>query len=142
MSESDIQQEINAFLDGWEDTPSRTKKAFLQLKEYLSGMQDIKLAFNARPGVTYSLRAAHPAQKDRDLFVMVDVIDDDPEDRWLSVCFYGDMITDPEEKGDFVPEGLLGEDAHCIDLEEYNDDDLSYLEARLDEAYKSASSLG
>lgn len=142
MSERDIQQELNEFLDAWEDTPNQTKKAFLQLKEYLAGMQDIKLSFNARPGVTYSLRAAHPAQKDRGLFVMVDVIDDNPEDRWLSVCFYGDMITDPEEKGDFVPEGLLGEDAHCIDVEEWSDDDLRYLEARLDEAYTSASKEG
>jgi len=29
------------------------------------------------------------------------------------------MITDPEERGDFVPEGLLGEYAHCFDIEEF-----------------------
>jgi hypothetical protein len=38
---------------------------------------------------------------------MVDVIDDDPEVRWLSVCFYGEMITDPDEAGELIPEGLL-----------------------------------
>jgi len=70
---------------------------------------------------------------------MVDVIDDDPTDRWISVCFYGAMITDPEEKGNFVPEGLLGEDAHCFDIEEPNEKDLAYVEARLDEAYQKAS---
>lgn len=68
---------------------------------------------------------------------MVDVIEDAP--RWLSVCFYGEMITDPDEQGDFVPEGLLGEDAICFDIDQYDDALLQYVEARLDEAYRSAS---
>jgi hypothetical protein len=68
---------------------------------------------------------------------MVDVIEDDP--RWLSVCFYGEMITDPEEKGDFVPEGLLGEDAVCFDVEERDEKLITYIETRLDEACQSAS---
>ena len=68
---------------------------------------------------------------------MVDVIED--VSRWLSVCFYGDMITDVEEKGDFVPGGLLGEDAVCFDLEEQNDKLVTYIEARLDEACSNAA---
>ncbi len=68
---------------------------------------------------------------------MVDVIEDDP--RWLSVCFYGDSISDPDEKGDFVPKGLLGEDAVCFDLEAYDEEDLGYLEGRIDEARLGAS---
>jgi hypothetical protein len=67
---------------------------------------------------------------------MVDVIEDNP--RWLSVCFYDEMITDPEEKGDFVPEGLLGEDAVCFDIEELDEELIRYIEIRLDEAYRSA----
>ncbi len=58
--------------------------------------QGILLDFIARPGVTYSLRAVHAEQKEKDLFVMVDVIED--VERWLSVCFFGNMITDPEER--------------------------------------------
>ena len=68
---------------------------------------------------------------------VVDVIEDDP--RWLSVCFYGEMITDPEEKGDFVPEGLLGEDAVCFDIEEREEGLVQYVQDRLDEACLSAS---
>jgi hypothetical protein len=79
----------------------------------------------------------HVNQKSRELFVMVDVIDDSP--RWLSICFYGEMIADPEEKGDFVPEGLLGEDAVCFDLEEHDGALMRYIEARMDEACRSAS---
>ena len=103
---------LEAFLDDWQDTPERTKAVFLHLKAYLEDKEGIVLDFIPRPGVTYSLRAAHANQKEKSLFVMVDVIEDDP--RWLSVCFYGDMMADPEEKGDFVPDGLLGEDAVCF----------------------------
>ena len=68
---------------------------------------------------------------------MVDVIEDDP--RWLSVCFYGDMISDPEEKGDFVPGGLLGQDARCFDINQYSEEELRYIKARMDEACTAAA---
>ena len=45
---------------------------------------------------------------------MVDIIDDDPADRWLSVCFYDELVDDPKGLGDEVPGGLLGEDAKCF----------------------------
>jgi len=67
---------------------------------------------------------------------MVDVIED--VSRWLSICFYNDMIVDPEEKGDFVPEGLLGKDAVCFDIEQLDDTFILYIESRLDEAYGKA----
>ncbi len=69
---------------------------------------------------------------------MVDVIEDTT--RWLSICFYGDMIADPEERGDFVPGGLLGEDAVCFDLEEQDETLVKYIETRLDEACTYAAS--
>ncbi|MCI5126792.1 MAG: hypothetical protein D3925_20505, partial [Candidatus Electrothrix sp. AR5] len=68
---------------------------------------------------------------------MIDVIEDNP--RWLSVCFYGDMITDPEGQGDAVPGGLLGEDAVCFDLEAWDEERVRYVEARLDEACQRAA---
>ncbi|CAN2040846.1 conserved hypothetical protein [Candidatus Magnetomoraceae bacterium gMMP-15] len=139
MSEKKIRQEINSFLEDWKDNPKQNKKAFIVLKDHLAAKSEIKFDFKARPGVSYSLRGAHVNQKNRQLFVMMDVIDDDPADRWLSVCFYGDMITDPDEEGDLVPEGLLGEDGYCFDLDELDEDKIIYLKARLDEAYDSAS---
>ena len=130
-------QALEDFINGWRETDAQTKKAFLQLKESLSAKEGVTLDFVPREGVTYSLRAAHRNQKDRTLFVMVDVIEEQP--RWLSVCFYGEMISDPEEKGDFVPQGLLGEDAACFDVEAYSPEDLDYLEARLAEAHAAAA---
>lgn len=129
--------DLNTFIDDWVETPEKSKQVFLGLKEYLENSDGVTLEFIPRPGVTYSLRAVHSAQKEKNLFVMVDVIEDDP--RWLSVCFYGEMITDPDEVGDFVPEGLLGEDAVCFDIEEKDDQLVRYVQVRLEEACTSAS---
>ncbi|MDE5879203.1 MAG: hypothetical protein K2G99_04150, partial [Desulfovibrio sp.] len=80
------------------------------------------------------------AQQGRELFVLVDVVDDEPESRWLSVCFYADMVSDPDEQGDFVPQGLLGEDALCFNLDEDSADMRDYIAARLAEAARNAAS--
>ena len=71
--------------------------------------------------------------------MLVDVVDDEPESRWLSVCFYADMITDPDEKGDYVPEGLMGEDACCFNLDEDDAAMRAYIAARLAEAVRAAA---
>jgi hypothetical protein len=134
---SETLQELQAFVDDWADTDERNKDAFVRLKSHLDAKAGVQLEYIPRPGVTYSLRAVHQNQKQRSLFVMVDVIEDDP--RWLSVCFYGDMTSDPDERGDFVPEGLLGEDAICFDIDRYDDTLLQYVEARLDEAHQNAA---
>ena len=132
-------KELNVLLETWKEPVSRSRKAFLRLKEYLEGLPDVALSFKPRPGISYSLRAAHKKQQKRTIFVMVDVIDDDPSNRWLSVCFYGDMITDPEERGDFVPGGLLGEDACCFDIDQWDEGLLSYVEKRISEAHEKAA---
>lgn len=131
--------ELNEFIAAWKNDNADIKKAFIQFKENLFKKENITFSFKGRAGVSYSLRAKHDNQKDRDLFVMVDVIDDDPKARWLSVCFYEDLLTDPEEKGDLIPEGLAGDDGYCFDLDEWVDEDVNYIEARIDEAFKNAS---
>jgi hypothetical protein len=130
-------QALNAFIEEWEETPERNKELFLHFKNYLESKENILLDFIARPGVTYSLRAAHSAQKEKELFVMVDVIEDNP--RWLSICFYNDMIGDPVSKGDVVPGGLLGEDAVCFDLEKWDEELIGSIEGHLDEASINAA---
>ncbi len=126
---------IDAFLESWDDTPEQNKQGFIRLKELLIQKEGVELEFQPRPGLTYSLRASHPRQH-RPLFVMIDVIEDQP--RWLSVCFFSDMVQDPEEKGAFVPGGLLGEDALCFDLETYTDEGVGYVAARIEEACQAA----
>lgn len=131
------EQALNTFINEWKETEAKTREVLLHFKEYLSAKDGVTLDFLPRPGVTYSLRAVHANQKEKELFVMVDVIEDDP--RWLSICFYDEMITDPDENGDWVPEGLLGEDAVCFDIEEKEDELIRYVELRLDEACRYAA---
>ncbi len=131
-------QEIEEFISLWPESSERCRDQFVRLKEHLRRLEDASLEFVARPGVTYSLRAAHPSQHDRPLFTMIDVIDDEP--RWLSACFYAEMVSDPEEQGDYVPGGLLGEDAICFDIETGDEPRLAYVLGRLDEAYSMAAS--
>lgn len=127
---------LDEFIEQWPSSPDNNRKAFIELRQHLDGLEGVHLEFIVRPGITYSLRATHHAQKSRGLFVMIDVIEDAP--RWLSVCFYEEMISDPEEKGDHVPGGLLGEDAVCFDCESYSEQQISYLDHRIDEAWQSA----
>ena len=127
---------LEKFIDKWDDDEQGTKAAFLRLKSYLEDKNDVEFDFNSRPGVTHSLRAAHPNGK-RPLFVLIDVVEDTP--RWLSVCFYGDSVTDPGEVGNLIPDSLLDEDGYCFDVETGDDMELAYIEKRLDEAYNDAA---
>lgn len=130
--------ELETFLAEWE--PCDSREAFLACRKALESIDGMVPAFKARPGITYSLRGTHPAHQGRDLFVLIDVIDDDPSQRWLSVCFYDDMVSDPEEQGDWVPQGLMGEDARCFNVDELDEELVSYVTARILEAGKKASS--
>lgn len=131
--------EVDAFLAGWLRDENSMRRAFSLLLAEISTMADVRLQFVGRPGVSYSLRPKHLHQVGRDLFAMIDVIDDDPSARWLSVCFYEDMITDPEGRGECIPGGLAGADGYCFDMNEYDDDQIGYLIARLHEAASAAA---
>ena len=135
--------EMADLFERWIDDSGNIKPAFVKLQERLSGKENATFSFKSRSGISYSFRANIGKTGDIEgrLFVMVDIVDDDPENRWLSVCFYGDMITDPNEEGDLVPGGLLGEDGYCFDLYEYDEAAISYLELRIDEAYANSLSL-
>lgn len=131
-------EQVRQFLNEWENDALGLKPVFRFLYEELEGRDDVRLEWVDRPGISYSLRASHGNQKDRPLFVMLDVIDDDPDERWLSVCFYGDMVNDPDELGDLIPGGLLGSDGYCFDISEGEDALGQYVGMRIQEAYENA----
>lgn len=131
--------EVQSFIDQWQAGDSSMKNCFLELYRCVSDLEGVSLSFVARPGISYSLRPRHMHQKDRELFAIIDVIDDVPEERWLSVCFYGDMITDAEERGELIPGGLAGSDGYCFDIDEADTAATEYLKARLLEACRAAS---
>ena len=130
--------ELDTFLASWTEDENAVKPLFLSLYSLLQGLGGVELEYKGRPGVSHSLRALYPGRKDRPLFVLVDIIDDAPEARWLSICFYADLVTDPEELGDVVPGGLAGEDSRCFDVDAPEGMEPFLLE-RLKEAYGSVS---
>ena len=133
---------LEGYLSAWTEDSGDIKTAFLKIIKYLDSYKDTKLSFKDRPGICHSLRAARTSQEWRPYFILVDVIDDDPEDRWLSICFYADMIQDPLELGDLVPEGIKNLDGYCFDLEKgWDDEFLDYLNARIEESYLKAENL-
>ena len=128
-------KKIQDFIEAWTDDEPAMKPVFVSLFQTLQDKTQAELEFHERPGISYSLRGLRNDRNGRPLFVMVDVIDDDPGQRWLSVCFYGEMIQDPDELGDLIPEGLLGADGYCFDISESDDQLVSYVKQRIDEAY-------
>ena len=103
----------------------------------MAAVPGTRLELTARPGVSYSLRALHPGCAPRPLFALADVVED-PDGRWLSACFYADAVTDPEELGNTVPLGLLGEDGHCFDIDGTDSSMVAYVQGRIVEAHAAA----
>ena len=139
MSGNGAATEIESFIESWAGDDQPMRDWFQRIYQELKSLSDVELQFAGRPGVSYSMRPKHIKQKGRDLFAIVDVIDDDPAERWLSVCFYEDMITDPEERGEVIPEGLSGSDGYCFDMFDNDEVLAQYLLARIAEAAASAA---
>jgi hypothetical protein len=135
-----VDAEIRSFLQGWGDEQKHPMQKWLQLFfDTVQKMDDVDLQFVARPGVSYSIRPKRRSQKERDLFAMIDLIDDDPAERWLSVCFYGDMISDPGGHGEVIPGGLAGDDGYCFDMFTDDKELARYLVERMIEAWEAAA---
>jgi hypothetical protein len=124
-------------LKTWIDDSRRIKEAFTFLSSTLARLPGVSLDFHSRPGITHSFRAfgQDTGKRAGRLIGLVDIVDDDPNNRWLSICFYSNTVSDPQEAGNLLPGGLLGEDGYCFDLFEYDDEFLSYLEKRIAEAF-------
>lgn len=134
---------LENFINEWQVDDLGTREAFVGLVHLLGQNSHSLLSFHPRPGITCSLRghvAVAPGQEGP-LYAMIDVIDDDPRQRWLSVCFYGERITDPDGRGDMVPGGLLGQDALCFDYDGDNPPLLAYIGCRLAESYQASLAL-
>lgn len=140
MQDEAVVSEIEQFLTEWKDKGQKVEQIYRGLYETVNSLEGVGYDFSGRPGVSYSLRPTHSALNGRKFFAILDVIDDDPEDRWLSICFYSDLITDPEERGEVIPGGLAGVDGYCFDVYSYDEKAFDYLRTRLVEAYDNVIS--
>ncbi|CAO0821799.1 conserved hypothetical protein [Desulfarculales bacterium] len=140
MSKMERAPEFLAFLGQWPHEQAGLKQAYVQLKSWAEALPGALVSFLPRPGVSHSLRfdlEPRPNGRQRPVFFLVDVVDDGGE-RFLSVCFYKDEVSDPENLGNAVPQGLFQETGYCFDLEDDNPDFMAYLHERLAQAYTIA----
>ena len=139
MQKSKDLLEIEEMLNNWVEDQRNLKKAFLELLDEIITMDNLVISFKARPGISYSVRASikKPGKMKRKMFTIIDIIDD--PDKWLSVCFYDGTITDKEGLGNMIPQGILGEDGYCFDLDKYDSYLISYLKEKISESYDEVS---
>lgn len=132
---------FQAFWEGWDQEPGPIQEAFGRLAAGLAQFPETRLTFDSRPGISHSLRAGVCVRGSgkRTLFSLVDAVEDQASGRFLSVCFYASSVQDPEDRGNLITEGLLGEDGYCFDVFGEDEALMAYLEARVLEAYRAAS---
>ena len=130
--------EFKAYMNDWAEYSQEVKNSFLLLFNTLSRRLDVIFDFNIRPGVSASFKSYVKKNDPPDtrLFSVIDIIDQDHQNIWLSVCFYADMISDPDDLGNLIPNGLLDEDGHCFDVFEDDEGLMKYIKSRIDEAYR------
>ena len=70
MMNPETAKTLNIFIAEWQASLERNKDVYIRLKDVSEAQDGATLDFIPRPGVTYSLRAGHTDQKNRELFVM------------------------------------------------------------------------
>ncbi len=129
-------------LEEWPAGQEGLKQAFVTLKSHAESKEGAVWSFVSRPGVSHSLRFdldPRPQGRRRPVFFLVDVVI--AGELFLSVCFYQDEISDPQELGNAIPQGLFQETGYCFDVDSDNCAEaelLAYLEERIDQAHASA----
>ena len=140
MDAASTNPEIKRFLEGWPPAQTGLQRAFLTLKSWAEALPGASASFVARPGVSHSLRLdldPRPPGRARQVFFLVDVVPAGGE-LFLSVCFYEDEVSDPQELGNAIPQGLFRETGYCFDVDDYDQEQMDYLRERLIEAHRSA----
>lgn len=141
MSQKSDAEELQKFLDEWPASQAGLKNILSAYREGVLKLPGVVESFVARPGVSHSLRwdlAQRPAGRQRPLFALADVVPLGGDEMFLSVCFYDDEVSDPQELGNAVLQGLFQENGHCFDLEEDDRELVAYCLEQAAEAYKAA----
>ena len=132
---------LNDLKTAWPESQSGLLQAFVELTENAKARPDTKVSLISRTGVSHSFRAAldrSSSNRERPVYFLVDVIVSEADPWFLSVCFYQDEITDPEDLGNPIPQGLFGETGYCFDVDDYEAALLTYLSQRIAEAHNRA----
>jgi hypothetical protein len=132
---------LKDLMAAWPENQLELRQAFEELTEYARTRPGTNVSLISRAGVSHSFRATAEdpnPERDRPFFLLVDVIVSEADPWFISVCFFEDDITDPEDLGDSIPQGLFGENGCCFDVDDYDADLLSYVTKRIAEAHGRA----
>ncbi len=117
---ADSQSETNyqRFLAEWQENgaDSSLKIFFLEIIRRLDSVPRMVFKFTAHDHAGNTLRALRP-DLHRPLIALMEIPDDSPSPRSFSIRFYDDALRDPHELGDWIPRGLVGEDARSFTFE-------------------------
>jgi len=133
---------LEEVLAAWPKDQIELRRFFEELTAEVRTKPGVRDRILFRPGVSYSFRAALARQRqgrNRPVFFLTDVALASNDPWFLSVCFYEDEISDPDELGNAVPQGLFGETGYCFDVDDYDPALWAYLKGRLAEAYRAAA---
>jgi len=139
-----FQKQLAVLISSWPEDQDGLRHAFQALVEFIQAQPDTGLSLVSREDVSHSVRAEalKPAPgRNRPLYSMLDVVTPRQGPWFLSICFFEDEISDPEELGDAIPGGLYNETGYCFDLDDHDPAQVAYLKERLAEA-RAASNQG
>ncbi len=136
MSTSQRFPPVRELLDSWPRPQAALKEILLQLLQKAGSFSGLGLELVSRSGVSHSLRFS--IARKRPVVFLIDLVDLGGGDLMLSVCFYQDEISDPQELGNAIPQGLFQETGYCFDVEQGDAALLPYLAARMDQAWQAA----
>ncbi len=132
---------LSDLMAAWPENQAGLRRAFSELTENAEARTGTEVSLISRAGVSHSFRATldNPGpNRKRPVYFLVDVIVSEADPWFLSVCFYEDEITDPEDLGNPIPQGLFEETGYCFDVDDYDAVLLNYLTQRIAEAHHRA----
>ncbi|MBW1709162.1 MAG: hypothetical protein JRG97_07635 [Deltaproteobacteria bacterium] len=141
-NEFEFKNQLDDIITAWPQDQSELRKAFISLAAEIEMKPGTTMDLVSRPEISHSIRAkASHARvgRERPLYTMLDVITPRMGPWMLSLCFYEDEITDVQEYGQAVPQGLYGETGYCFDLDVFDQKPVDYLKERIAEAYRAAT---
>lgn len=134
MSES----ELASVFENWPAGQQELVALMKELKGQALARPGAAWELVSRPGVSHSLRFTLQGSS-RPVVMLLDAAYLAADMLTISVCFYADMVDDPEEMGEEIPGGLLGQDGYCFDADEEDPGAVDYLKARVDAAFGAAA---
>ena len=116
FSNSRLEQDYQVFLAGWEEDVPGIKALFMEIVRRLNQTSRIVVSFIALDPAGGAVRAMRPDMQ-RPLIALLEFPEDSPAPCSLSIRFYDNAVDDPKSLGDWIPRGLLGEDARSFTVE-------------------------